>query len=186
MLLSCLVLVGSPFLELVRLALPRMANARWNVAVAKHDRQRYADQRGGQMGLPGDHWVKRQYPPNQCPIHESDQKRGGNGATVPSKHAGHKNVAGKAIDQSARTDMDATSAEKPDRDNVSQAHRRQHAKGRARIEVQHRRAQDKQWQRVGDQVSEVGMQQRRNENAGHPDPFTWTDAKTLQLEPPPQ
>src|ERR1019366_754672 len=56
-------LAGLVVLVFVFFVFPGIAFARWYVQAPQRDRQRQADQRGRQMGFPGNPGLDRQYPP---------------------------------------------------------------------------------------------------------------------------
>ena len=81
--------------------------------------------------------------------------------------------------------MDRVAAEQPHENARAEVDRRQHEARRVGIQIEKRRAGDQQRQRVRQQVLDVAVQQRRDEDAGQARGVARVNAEALEVESEP-
>jgi len=122
------VLISAWLSRLCALIIPAVALARRDVHASEHERKRRSDEGGREMRFPRHSRPDGQDTPHQRAVHEADQQRCPNGASIAPYEAGDHHVSNESVDDPACADVNRRSAHEPHSEARTQIHRRQHAR----------------------------------------------------------
>ena len=123
-----------------RLRLVRVDDPGRDVPAPQQQRERRADERGGEVRLPRVGALQRHHAPGDAAVEERDDERRRDRAPVATQQARKEDERGEPVDQPARPQVDCVAAEEPDGDAGREPDPGKHDRRRTRVEVQHRGA----------------------------------------------